>query len=93
MGSSFLAWGIDTRSGDGPRFIGRYWHFEDGRPCDVTGAEGYPPALFKTRREAVAKAKEIRGNGKGWSPYPKARPVRVRVQIEAVEAATDEVQP
>lgn len=76
--STFYAWVIDTRSGEGHGFIGRYWWFEGRRSPLPIHLEGCEVALFQTRALARKHLPEV------TDAFPKAQVARVRVTVERV---------
>ncbi len=81
MNVAQLSWAIDTRSGEGHGFIGRYWRF--GLE-DHTSRAGHVlrPRLFETRKEARVALKEMKS--KDYVSFPKARVARVSVIVEGL---------
>jgi hypothetical protein len=74
---NFTAWAIDTRSKEGHGLIGRYFFMEQPRPSQ----EGLQPSLFKTRDVARTYLRRLQY---GYNPFPKARVIKVLVNISEV---------
>lgn len=81
----FIAWAVDSRSDGGHGLLGRYWGFGNSSRIIPPHMEGCVTALYKTRELAREGAKDVRGDGIEYTPFPKARAVKVRVTVRTQE--------
>jgi len=72
---NFYAWGIDTRSGEGHGFIGRYWWFNNKYSPIPPQLEGCHLALFKTRKIARENLPSVKRT------FPKATVKQVIIKV------------
>ena len=78
----FIAWGVDSCSDDGHSLLGRYWCFDNSHQTIPPHLEGCKVALYKTRQLAKEGAESARGGSMAYSPFPKARAIKVEVTIK-----------
>jgi len=86
MKVEFTAWVINSKSDEGPGFLGKYWWFKGQPPLISEHLEGCQVALFKTRAIARENLKGVRGEpGDGkYHSFPNAVVEKVKVTITSL---------